>query len=70
MQEERGTCPFYKYKVTNDSEILSCQAIGEYIPVTDDDSLLKVAKGIDETCLGFEYIQCEHYKKKIKEQNK
>lgn len=68
MQERKGICPFYKYKVTNNSEILSCQATGEKIPVTDDDSLVKVAKDIDETCLGFDYTKCKHYKKKINEQ--
>ena len=64
---KRGICPFYKYRPTNTAEILSCEATGEYIPVADSDSFNKFSTKIDETCLGFEYVQCPYYKKKIKE---
>ena len=66
---ERGTCPFYKYRVTHTAEMLGCEATGEYVPVADSDSLTTFAKKIDETCLGFDYIQCPHYQKKMKEQS-
>jgi hypothetical protein len=68
MQENRGICPFYKHKFTDNGEVLSCQVTGEYIHVKDDKSLLKVASGIDETCLGFDYIGCKYYKMMINEQ--
>jgi len=64
---ERGICPFYKYKITNNTEILSCEATHEFVPVADSDSLTKVATLIDETCLGFDYVDCPKYKKKMKE---
>jgi len=67
MPQEKGTCPFYKYKATTTSEILGCEASGEFIPVADSDSLVKVAKKIDETCLGFDYVKCPYYQKKLRE---
>jgi hypothetical protein len=67
---EKGTCPFYKYKITENSEILGCTASGEFIPVADSESLTKVAANIDETCLGFDFVKCPHYKKKTGRKNR
>ena len=64
---EKGICPFYKYKATDTSEILSCEATGEFVPVADSDSLTKFATKIDNDCLGFDYVNCPKYKKKMKE---
>jgi hypothetical protein len=67
---ERGICPFYKYKATDTSEILTCEAAHESVPLADSDSLTKFATGIDKRCLGFDYVKCREYKKKMKEKRR
>ena len=67
VKPKKGICPFYKYRITNTAEILSCEVTREYVPVADSASLTKFATKIDETCLGFDYVQCPEYKKKTKE---
>jgi len=67
---ERGICPFYKYKATDTSEILTCEATHECVPLPDSDSLTKFASIIDKDCLGFNYVKCRHYKKKMKEKRR
>lgn len=62
---EKGGCPFYQYRISANAEILGCLASGEYIPVSDSNSLVKVGQLIDETCLGFDYPQCPHYKQGV-----
>lgn len=63
---ERGTCPFYKYKATDTSEILTCEATHESVSLPDSDSLTKFATKLDKDCLGFDYVKCPFYKKEIK----
>ena len=65
-ETERGTCPFYKYKATYTSEILTCEATKEAVALPDSDSLTKFASIIEEKCLGFDYVKCPHYKKKMR----
>jgi hypothetical protein len=67
---KRGTCPFYKYKATDTSEILTCEATHELVSLPDSNSLTKFASIIDEDCLGFGYVKCPHYKKKMKSRPK
>lgn len=65
---EKGGCPFYKYRPADGADILGCTATGEYIPVSVSDSkgLSKMVDVINETCLGFDYPKCPHYKKGCK----
>jgi hypothetical protein len=64
---ERGICPFYKYKITDTSEILTCEATHESVSLPDSNSLTKFATIIDKDCLGFNFVKCPQYKKKMKE---
>jgi hypothetical protein len=67
---ERGICPFYKYKATDTSEIITCEATHESISLLDSESLTKFATIIDEECLGFDYVKCPGYIKKMKSGSK
>ena len=67
---KRGICPFYKYKATDNSEILTCEATHEFVSLPDSDSLTKFATKIDKDCLGFDYVKCPEYKKKMKEKRR
>jgi hypothetical protein len=67
---ERGICPFYKYKATYNSEIMTCEATQESVSFPDSDSLTKFATKIDKECLGFDYVKCPEYKKKKKKKVK
>jgi hypothetical protein len=67
---KRGTCPFYKYKATDTSEILTCEATHESVSLPDSDSLTRFASIIDKDCLGFDYVKCPEYKKKMKSESR
>jgi hypothetical protein len=67
---KKGICPFYKYRATATSEILTCEATQESVSLPDSDSLTKFATIIDNGCLGFDYVNCPHYKKKMQSEPK
>ncbi len=60
-----GTCPFYKYKVTNRSEIVTCEASHESIAFLDTESFTKFVTKMP-FCLEIEFYDCPKYKKKMK----
>jgi hypothetical protein len=62
----KGVCPFHKSKVANDVEVFVCEASGQRISVVDFDSMIEITKTIEDSCLGFEYINCKEYKKKMR----
>jgi hypothetical protein len=64
----KGRCPFCKYEATDSSEIITCEATHESVSLPDTDSLTKFATMMDKDCLGFDYVKCPEYKKKMKEQ--
>ena len=66
MRQVMGVCPFHKSIVTNGVEVFSCEASGERISVVGFNGIIEITKTIEESCLGFEYVNCKEYKKKMK----
>jgi hypothetical protein len=66
MRQVMGICPFHKSIVANGVEVFGCEASGERISVVGFDSIIEITKTIEESCLGFEYVNCKEYKKKMK----
>jgi len=61
-----GICPYYKYKVTFNSEIITCEANHASVVLIDPEKFNEFVVKMPY-CLEVYYEKCPEYKNKMKE---